>query len=301
MQKNHINSWPKAPTYWMDGTILCVSIPFTWSLPSVRAEITQTRLFNAFDFVLVGGPAVELMPDYFNDIPYVRVGHEMPGVLQRINPLATRTTTGCPNRCGFCAIGTGKVEGGGLVELSDWPDLPIICDNNLLASSIEHFNRVIDRLVRWEWADFNQGLDARLLNEHHAARFSEIRKPKIRLSLDHSAYRNEWQNAYSLLRSAGIAKNNIKSYALIGFNSDPHEAWERCQWIESHGIEVYPMWFHALDQMEETLLPTTTARGGGPKKTAKESWDTTTNTGDLQCAERDRRRDIGGENDTEIR
>lgn len=248
--KSH--DWPKGPYYWIDGRILHASIPFTWNLPGVYAKLTQTTLF--WDSAVVGGPAVQLMPDFFNALSWVSVGQDMPGILQRINPMATRTTTGCINHCGFCAIGRGKVECGGFRELEDWPDLPIICDNNLLASSVEHFNRVIDRLIRWEWADFNQGLDARLLTEHHAKRLSEIREPIIRLALDNKAYQEPWSIAWGNLRSAGIAKRKIRSYALIGFNSDPLEAWKRCEWIESHGIKALPMWFHSLDQLEQNIV-----------------------------------------------
>lgn len=245
-------SWPKAPYYWREGSILNVSIPFTWNLPAVYAKLTQGSFL--WEDAVVGGPAVQLMPDYFQALPWVTVGTDMPGILQRINPLATRTTAGCVNRCGFCAIGRGLVESGGFRELEDWPDLPILCDNNLLAASIEHFDRVIDRLKVHGWCDFNQGLDARLLNEHHAARLKEIKKPIIRLALDHMSYHNEWQRAYDHLRTAGLPKSAIRSYALIGYNSDPSEAWQRCEWIEDHGVLALPMWYHPLDALKENQV-----------------------------------------------
>lgn len=247
-----MSNWPKGTTSWFDGGIIYISIPFTWNLPVVKAFLSQASFL--WDYALVGGPAVELMPDYFNALPWVEVGHEMPGILQRVNPQATRTTLGCPNRCGFCAIGQGKVEAGGFRELEDWPDLPIICDNNLLASSIEHFDKVIDRLKKHEWCDFNQGLDARLLNEHHAKRFKELHKPAIRLALDSMAYVEQWEVAYDRLRTAGLPKSAIKSYALIGFKDSPDEAWRRCNWIDDHNIEVYPMWHHTLDQLQWNIV-----------------------------------------------
>ena len=61
-----------------------------------------------------------------------------------------------------------------------------ICDNNLLAASVEHFDRVCERLERHAWCDFNQGLDARLMNEHHAERIGGLRGAQVRLALDHS-------------------------------------------------------------------------------------------------------------------
>jgi hypothetical protein len=223
---------------------LYVSVPFTWSLPVVRDELTARSLL--WDRAVVGGPAVQLMPDFLAGLSGVTVGGDMPGVLQKINPLATRTTVGCVRRCKFCAIGTGAVEPGGLRELTDWPDLPIICDNNLLAASEAHFERVIERLVRWGYADFNQGLDARLLTAEHAKLLARIKRPMVRLALDSMAEREAWEHAFGLLRSAGIAKHRIRSYCLIGFHDSPADAWRRCLWVKDHGVVALPMWFHRL-------------------------------------------------------
>lgn len=63
-------------------------------------------------------------------------------------------------------------------------------------------------------------------------------------------YVDQWENAFEMLRSAGIAKCNISSYALVGHTTGVDEAWDRCEFIESHKIKAYPMWFHALDTLE---------------------------------------------------
>lgn len=243
--------WPRGPTWWIFQKTLYYSIPFTWNLPEVKLTLMQQPLFHIYNRVVVGGPAIYLMPDYFRGMDYVSIGHHSDGVIQRINPMATKTTTGCIRRCEFCAV--PGIEGK-LVELSDWPDLPILMDNNLLAASLPHFDKVIDRLVKWGWADFNQGLDSRLLTEYHAGRLSEIKKPIIRLALDSMQYEKSWVTAFNILRDAGIALRNIRSYALIGFDSDPKEAWERCKFISSFGIKALPQWFHELDAMENNSV-----------------------------------------------
>lgn len=242
-------AWPKKCFSWVDNRTLYISIPFTWELPKAMLQVQQRSFL--WDQVVVGGPAVYLMPGYFQAYDYVTEGRSLPGILQQINPLATRTTLGCIRRCKFC--GVRDIEGD-FVELDDWPDLPIICDNNLLAASVEHFDRVIGRLVEWKWADFNQGIDARLLTEHHAKRLAEIKKPTIRLALDSMAYQDQWSEAFSLLRSAGIAKSNIRTYALIGFDSDPDEAWQRCEWVEQQGGLALPMWFHPLHTLKKNQV-----------------------------------------------
>lgn len=240
-------SWPRCPTSWIEGRNLHISIPFTWNLPSVRDYLIQ-RSFE-WDTAEVGGPATQLMPDYFNGFDFVTVGDKCNGVLQRINPLATRTTLGCPNTCGFCAIGTKCVEPE-FIELDDWPDLPVLCDNNLLAASDRHVEKVLTRLIDLGEADFNQGLDARRLTDDHATMIAKIKKPIVRLALDQMSVADEWETAFERLRAAGLAKKKIHSYCLVGFNSDPFECWERCEFVEAHGVKAYPMWFHPLDALE---------------------------------------------------
>lgn len=241
--------WPRKPITWIENRVLYVSIPFTWNLPVVKAKLQQTSFF--FERVVVGGPATYLMPDYLSDIEYVKIGHEMPGVLQRINPQATKTTKGCIRNCYFC--GVPKFEGT-FRELDEWPNLPIVCDNNLLASSKKHFDKAIDRLKIHDHVDFNQGLDIRLLTKYHAGRFAELKKPLIRIALDNMRWQKEWEKAYRILRDAGIPKRSIRSYALIGCDSSPEEAWNRCEWINGHGIKVLPMWFHKLNQLKNNIV-----------------------------------------------
>jgi hypothetical protein len=242
--------WPKKEVYWISAEgVLHVSVPFTWCLPRVRDRLMQ-RSFE-WSLAKVGGPAVDLMPDYLAGIDGVELGGQLDGVLQRVNPLATRTTLGCPARCAFCGVGVRRIEGGTFVELADWPDLPVLCDNNLLAASQVHLDRVFDRLEKHTGVDFNQGIDMRRLEEYHAERMARL-DAIIRLALDHAGDgpQGVWGRAYERLRKAGVTKARIRSYVLIGFDSGPDECWERCRWVESHGIKALPMWFHPLDALD---------------------------------------------------
>lgn len=241
--------WPKKITLWIDDRVLYMSIPFTWL--AERARMIAVQGSFEFDTVVVGGPGVYLMPDTFSDLPHVSVEYSMPGVLQRVNPEATRTTTGCPNKCGFC--GVSKIEPV-FAELNEWPDLPVICDNNILAASSGHFDRVCDRLERWGWCDFNQGIDARLLTPYHAERFKRIGKPILRLAFDNPGIKDTWVSAYETLRAAKISKRQIRSYCLVGFRDDPEVAWNNCMFVESFKIKALPMWYHALDSLSPNTV-----------------------------------------------
>lgn len=249
------HGWQKGLLTWEDGDTLCISVVFTWLLPEVRkyAEAMRHRKLR------IGGPAVRLMPAFLMGCG-AELDGEYPGVLQKFNPLATRTSVGCIRMCKFCSVPT--IEGLPVLqktgkrqaELEDWPDLPVIADNNLLANSVEHFDRVCDRLEKWEWCDFNQGVDSRCLTEHHAERFARLKRSVIRPALDSMSYADKWDAAIELLTKAGVAKRNIRAYAIIAFGTSPDESWEICRHIESKGVKPLPQWFHELDALEHNIV-----------------------------------------------
>jgi len=202
---------------------------------------------------------VRLMPEFLAGCG-AEIGGDYPGVLQKFNPLATVTSRGCIRMCKFCSVpiieGLPVLQkfGKRQIELEDWLDRPVICDNNILANSIEHFDRVCDRLEKWDWCDFNQGVDSRLLNEHHAERFARLKRSVIRPALDSLAYVDKWDAAIDLLFKFKIAKQNIRAYAIIGFGTSPDESWAICKHIEARGIKPLPQWFHELDALEHNIV-----------------------------------------------
>jgi len=257
------NIWRAGHLMWEDGDALCISVVFTWDLPIVRKYVEMMRHRR----IRIGGPALGLMPNFFFGLP-CETGGDYPGVLQRWNPLATRTSVGCIRMCKFCSVPT--VEGVKAlqefgrrqVELHDWLDLPVIADNNLLANSVEHFDRVCDRLEKHEWCDFNQGTDARLVTEHHAERIARIKRPMVRLALDSMSYVDAWDRALERLLRAGVAKRNIRCYVLIAFGTSPDESWRTCEYVEKHGIKPLPMWFHELDALKRNIVTLRQAKLG---------------------------------------
>jgi hypothetical protein len=243
-----MSDWPKGPTAWIDGRRLFVSVPFTFNLYDVRPIVSQLSFL--WDAVTVGGPAVRLMPDFeWPDIVTVDRG-DMPGVLERVNPLATRTSLGCPNACEYCGVSRIEPE---FVELVRWEPKPIICDNNFLACSESHRDRVYNSLDGVGTVDmpvdFNQGLDARLLTQWDADWLRKL-KAKCRLAYDSPSNGDAVRSAFAMLRAAKIPLKMIFVYALIGWKDTPSEAWARCMEIEKMGVYCCPMWFHELDAMQ---------------------------------------------------
>ena len=248
--------WRSGILTWDDDSgALCISVVFTWHLPLARryAESMTHR------HIRIGGPAVDLMPEFLFGVKG-EIGGDYPGVLQRWNRHATRTSLGCPRKCHFCGVPrvaakrASELSGKPIMPYGDWLDLPVIADDNLLAAGTKHFDRVCDRLEKHEWSDFNQGTDARLVTDYHAARFARLRHPMIRLALDSMSYSDAWERALETLLRAGIAKHHIRTYCIMAFGTSPDECWKTCEFVEKRGIKPLPMWFHELNALERNTV-----------------------------------------------
>ncbi len=249
-----MSDWPKGPTAWIEDRQLFVSVPFTWNLYDVRTAVSQQSFL--WDGATVGGPAIRLARNFETPFEWpdgvnVDCG-DITGVLNRVNPIATRTSVGCPNSCGFCGVSTIEPQ---FSELAQWDAKPIVCDNNFLACSLIHRGEVYQRLMAIPESitalhpiDFNQGLDARRLTDWDANQLRVI-KAKCRLAYDGPGDGPIALAAVELLRYHKVPLKSLFVYALIGYTDSPAEAWERCKQIESWGVYCCPMWFHELDAM----------------------------------------------------
>ncbi len=225
--------WTNGIAEWTEGRDAYISVPFTWDLQAAYQRAGQLGA-EGYE-VKMGGPAVRLTTGQNGDID----------ALPHHNPNACFTSRGCIRRCSFCAV--PKIEGD-LRELPTWEPRPIVCDNNLLACSMAHFDKVIDSLKPLKGVDFNQGLDARLLAKHHADRLAEL-DAMIRLAWDSTSTGNQFMTAYERLRKAHIPKHSIQVYVLIGFNDTPDDALFRLRTVWNMGILPNPMRFNPLDAM----------------------------------------------------
>lgn len=234
-------AWSKTIVTWTEEKTAFVSAVFSWDAQMAYQLCVYYRRLGYH--VRCGGPAVFQNPEMFSDFDTSGTVDALP----HHNPDATFTSRGCPRKCSFCLV--PKLEGD-LVELDDWPVRPIICDNNLLATSQAHFDRVIDRLLekKIQGIDFNQGLDSRLLTAHHAARLAELPKDTIvRLAWDNVATEKLYLSSIDLLKTAGIKLRQIKTYVLIGYKDTPEDARYRLEKIKSLGMRPNPMRYQPIN------------------------------------------------------
>ena len=97
-----------------------------------------------------------------------------------------------------------------------------------------------------------QGLDARLLTDHHARRLAELDIHRVRLAWDHTRDEQAIHDAIQRLRRAGITKHAIGVYVLVGFDDTPDDAIYRCDTLKRKwGIDPRPMRYQPLDTIKK--------------------------------------------------
>jgi hypothetical protein len=233
-----MNQWRKGIASWKVGKVLYQSIPFTWLLPEAEKQAKEYK-----GKVIAGGPAVKLM-----GAPWAETPETIPyDTLSFHNPLATFTSRGCPNHCSFCAV--PKIEGE-FRELQSWKPNPVICDNNLLACSNYHFEKVVDSLLPFPMVDFNQGLDPRLFNPaYHLFYLARLKNVHIRFSFDSVKNESDVYNAVKSCLSKGF--KNIGVYVLIGYKDTPDDAKYRLELVRSWGLFPNPSRYQPLDSLDK--------------------------------------------------
>lgn len=235
--------WSGGLLEWSENGRSYLSVVFSWK----KQDAFQRAVWlgaNGND-VFIGGPAAYADPGFFDGV--AKVAPPIDDVVYRHNKKATFTTRGCIRDCPFCIVPKAEPE---YLELAEWPVRPIVCDNNLLASSDRHFDTVIDKLKPLQGIDFNQGLDARLMTKHHADRLAELDMRFVRLAWDWIGIEKQWMSAFETLRSAGFPKSKIKTYVLIGFNDTPDDALYRLEAVKSLGVDPFPMRYQPLDSVK---------------------------------------------------
>ena len=150
----------------------------------------------------------------------------------------TYMTRGCGMKCEFCAVQTLEPQYYPYISIKEQikkvdeqfgpkKDL-LLMDNNVLRSP--EFDRIIDEIKELGFAkgakyvnprtgrivqrfvDFNQGLDAYLLNEHKAKRLGELALRPARIAFDHIEDKDAYIKAIRLCARCGIT--HMSNYLL---------------------------------------------------------------------------------------
>lgn len=102
--------------------------------------------------------------------------------------------------------------------------------------------------------DFNQGIDARLVNENNMAKLAEINIYPLRIAFDHWNLRNIYENAIRIAVKFGI--KHLSNYLLYNFEDKPEELYYRLrlnvELCEELGASIYsfPMKYHPIQDKD---------------------------------------------------
>jgi hypothetical protein len=199
------------PTFFDEADEVHISVAFTWDL---RWAEWAEKQWRAVAPVKVGGPAFNAAGGDFVPGFYMKKGYVI-------------TSRGCPNRCWFCSV--PRREGYRLRELpvaDGW----ILTDDNILACSDAHINKVFEMLKRQSHrAKFLGGLEAKLLTQSMAIRLKELNPERLFFAYDTPDDLEPLMQAGRYLFEAGFKRtnNDLRCYVLIGYRGDTFEKAER--------------------------------------------------------------------------
>ena len=190
-----------------------VSVTFTWDIP--KAEAIAEKIACWGFPVDVGGAAYgDRMSTEFVPGKYLRHG-------------LTITSRGCPKQCWFCSV--WKCAQGRVIELPVQDGWNIL-DDNILATSKDHFDNAIGMLKRQKQAPvFSGGLEAEFLTQYHADRLREVKPKSLYLAYDTLDDYDRIVEARKKFRNAGFSDKShvLGCYVLIGYPEDSFEAAEK--------------------------------------------------------------------------
>lgn len=160
---------------------------------------------------------------------------------------------GCIRNCMFCAVKVLEPEFRPKKSIRHLiyqrHKKVILWDNNILASPYwEDIFRELEELKLK--VDFNQGIDARLINTKVISRLKKLKVSLIRLAYDTQGVRNHLKRAIELLKEAGFKGRRILVYCLYNnpFEKDTPESFlNRIQDIIDWEAVSYPMRYEPLE------------------------------------------------------
>lgn len=161
-------------------------------------------------------------------------------------------TRGCIRNCEWCFVPAkeGKIRAHADIEEFARHKEVILMDNNVLAH--DHGLDQIDKIGRLGLkVDFNQGLDARLIDRVVAQRLGKLKWIRhIRLACDSSAQINTVRRAVELLRWHNVNPAQIYCYVLV---RDIEDALERVRFLKGMYVVPFAQPYRSPDGAEPTV------------------------------------------------
>ena len=196
-----------------------ISVAFTWD---IEKALWLAEQWSDHGMVAVGGPAIdgELLEPF------------TPGMYLRKGVVAT--SRGCPNQCPWCFVKKP------LLELEIKPGNNIV-DNNFLACTKKHRDRVFRMLQSQKRIVFSGGLEAVRVTDKIAEQLRGLRMDRIFLAYDNPVNLPRVAEASRILRKY-FTRRYLYCFVLIGYGSDTMDkAEERLREVWNMGAIPFAM------------------------------------------------------------
>ena len=236
--------WVKGVAHWREDETAFISVAFTWRLLEVP-RITEYYRAIGCTRIRVGGPGTFTQRRYLSNLD-VEIGGEVPDVIARHNPMATRASYGCPVGCWFCIV--PKMDGKTFTLLPDFPVRPVLCDDNLSALPADYQRFIVERYLRAGVAllDANSGFEPATFDEEVFMRWRPVLRGPWRFGFDESSEGEAVARAFRVLKDVSPRRKQV--YTMIGH--EPFDlCMERIRKVIASGGEPYAQPFIKLNAL----------------------------------------------------
>lgn len=241
----HISTWKKGEGYrtgWNveDPSEVYASCVFDWH----RHNADGLPFMYPNAKIDVGGGGIDLHKTLPQEVDLMMPDYDLyPGIDFDIGT----TTKGCIRKCPFCVV--PRKEGAFRIhqhprEFHRQGHRKIVLqDNNILADRDWFFEVTDWMLANKMKADFNQGLDLRLMTEEFAERIAELRPiDSWHFAFDSMGYRPAVERGIALLKKAGVdMRHKANVYVYLHDDADFDSALERCNILRGMQCTPYIM------------------------------------------------------------
>jgi len=180
-----------------------------------------------------GGTGYQMMNNLDEDIEHIMPDYSLYGADYSMGFL----TRGCIRACPWCVVPKkeGKIRKHADIEEFAQHKKVILLDNNVLAH--EHGIAQLDRIAKLGLSvDFNQGLDARKIDDEIARRLGRIKwLSAVRLACDEASQMRSIETAVQNLRWHNVTPRRYFCYVLV---KDVSDALERIRFLK--GLDLDP-------------------------------------------------------------
>lgn len=227
------------PPLWKpEADVVHVSVAFTWDIEEGRR--LQEAWAQYYPVVKLGGPAMN--NGYY---PGKLTGCFTPGMYVKHG--ITFTSRGCNNNCPWCLV--PETEG----KLRTIPITlgHIIQDNNFLQCPTYHRLAVYQMLSsQRKAAEFNGGLDARLITDEVADELRGLRIHQVFLAADTEAALKPLAKAIKKL--SFLSHQRLRCYVMIAYDGETlAQAEARCRRVWELGAMPFAQLFQPPDRYIE--------------------------------------------------